>query len=66
MVTAVDPLDPRCTIAERRIDAGLLQIGRFEDVRVRRENERQHRHLLSAVKVVLESTRAEPVVMRTS
>jgi hypothetical protein len=25
-------------------DAGLLQIGRFEHVRVRRENERQHRH----------------------
>ncbi len=38
VVTAVDPFDPRCTIAERPIDAGLPQIGRFEHVRVRREN----------------------------
>src|SRR6267378_2842158 len=42
-----DTLDPRRTISERRIDAGLPQIGRFEHVRVRRENQRQHRHLLS-------------------
>jgi hypothetical protein len=35
------------TISERRIDAGLPQIGRFEHVRVRRENQVQHRHLLS-------------------
>jgi hypothetical protein len=35
------------TISERRIDAGLPQIGRFEHVRVRRENQGQHRHLLS-------------------
>ncbi len=47
MVAAVDPLDPRRTIAERPIDAGLPQIGRFEHVRVGRENQRQHRHLLS-------------------
>jgi hypothetical protein len=30
LVGAVDPLDPRRTISERRIDAGLPQIGRFE------------------------------------
>ena len=47
MVAAVDPLDPRRTIAERLIDAGLPQIGRFEHVRVGRENQGQHRHLLS-------------------
>jgi hypothetical protein len=47
LVGAVDALDPRRTISERRIDAGLPQIGRFEHVRVRRENEGQHRHLLS-------------------
>jgi len=47
MVAAVDALDPRRTISECRIDAGLPQIGRFEHVRVRRENEGQHRHLLS-------------------
>ena len=47
MVAAVDPLDPRRPIAERRIDAGLPQIGRFEHVRVGRENQGQHRHLLS-------------------
>ena len=34
MVATVDPLDPRRTISERPIDAGLPQIGRFEDVRV--------------------------------
>jgi hypothetical protein len=45
MVAAVDPLDPRRPIAERPIDAGLPQIGRFEYVRVRRENQGQHRHL---------------------
>jgi hypothetical protein len=39
MVAAVDALDPRRPIAERPIDAGLPQIGRFEDVRVRRENQ---------------------------
>jgi hypothetical protein len=44
LVGAVDPLDPRRTIPERRIDAGLPQIGWFEHVRVRRENEGQHRH----------------------
>jgi hypothetical protein len=32
---------------ERRIDAGLPQIGRFEHVRVRQKNRGQHRHLLS-------------------
>ena len=32
LVGAVDALDPRRPIAERRIDAGLPQIGRFEDV----------------------------------
>lgn len=32
LVGAVDPLDPRTTIAERRIDAGLPQIGRLEHV----------------------------------
>ena len=47
MVAAVDPLDPRRTISKRRFDAGLPQIGRFEHVRVRRENQGQHRHLLS-------------------
>ena len=47
VVAAVDPLDPRRTIAERPIDAGLPQIGRFEHVRVGRENQGQHRHLLS-------------------
>jgi hypothetical protein len=31
-VDAVDPLDPRRPVAERRIDAGLPQIGRFEHV----------------------------------
>ena len=31
----------------RCIDAGLPQIGRFEHVRVRRENQVQHRHPLS-------------------
>ena len=44
LVGAVDPLYPRRTISERRIDAGLPQIGRFEHVRVRRENQGQHRH----------------------
>ena len=47
LVGAVDPLDPRRTISERRIDAGLPQIGRFEHVRVGREHQGQHRHLLS-------------------
>src|SRR5437764_13435228 len=47
LVGVVDPLDPRRTIAERPIDAGLPQIGRFEHVRVRRQNQVQHRHLLS-------------------
>jgi hypothetical protein len=47
LVGVVDPLQPRRTIPERRIDAGLPQIGRFEHVRVGRQNERQHRHLLS-------------------
>ena len=47
MVAAINPLDPRRTIAERTIDAGLPQIGRFEHVRVGRENQRQHRHRLS-------------------
>jgi hypothetical protein len=46
LVGAVDPLHPRGTIAERRIDAGLPQIGRFEHVRIRRENQRQHRRPL--------------------
>ncbi|MGC1885675.1 MAG: hypothetical protein WA709_06195 [Stellaceae bacterium] len=44
LIGAVDPLYPRRTISERRIDAGLPQIGRFEHVRVRRENQGQHRH----------------------
>jgi hypothetical protein len=35
----VDALGPRRTISERRIDAGLPQIGRFEHVRVGRENQ---------------------------
>jgi hypothetical protein len=47
VVAAADPLYPRRTIPERPIDAGLPQIGRFEHVRVRRENQGQHRHLLS-------------------
>ena len=47
MVAALDPLDPRRTVAERPIEAGLAQIGLFEHVRVGRENQRQHRHLLS-------------------
>jgi hypothetical protein len=47
VVAAVDPLDPRRPIPEYSIDAGLLQIGRFEHVRVGRENQGQHRHLLS-------------------
>jgi hypothetical protein len=46
LVGAVDPLDPRRTISERRIDVGPPQIGRFEHVRVRREHQGQHRHLL--------------------
>jgi hypothetical protein len=37
----------RRTIPERRIDAGLPQIGRFEHVRVGGENQGQHWHLLS-------------------
>ena len=37
LVAAADALDPRRPIAERRIDAGLPQIGRFEHVRVGRE-----------------------------
>ena len=45
LVGAVDPLDPRRPIAERPIDAGLPQIGRFEHVRVGRENQGQHLHL---------------------
>ncbi len=32
LVGAVDALDPGRAIAERRVDAGLPQIGRFEDV----------------------------------
>ena len=32
LVGAVDPRDPRRAIAERRVDAGLPQIGRLEDV----------------------------------
>jgi len=40
LVAAADPLYPRRTISERCIDAGLPQMGRFEHVRVRRENER--------------------------
>jgi len=47
LVGAVDPLHPRGTIPERPIDAGLPQIGRFEHVRIGRENQRQHRHLHS-------------------
>jgi len=47
VVAAVDPLDPRRPIAERRIDARLPQIGWFEHVRVGRENQGQHRHLLT-------------------
>jgi hypothetical protein len=47
LASAVDPLYPRRTILERRIDAGLPQIGRFEHERVRRETQGQHRHLLS-------------------
>jgi hypothetical protein len=52
LVATFDPLDPRRTISERPIDAGLPQIGRFEHVRVRRKNQGrehqgQHRHLLS-------------------
>ena len=39
LVGAVDALDPWRTIAERRIDASLLQIGRFEHVRARREDQ---------------------------
>jgi hypothetical protein len=35
LIGAVDPLYPRRTIPERRIDAGLPQIGRFEHVGVR-------------------------------
>jgi hypothetical protein len=46
MVAAVDPLDPRRPLAKRRIDAGLPQIGRLKHVRVRRENQGQHRQLL--------------------
>jgi len=44
---AVDALDARGAIAERRINAGLPQIGRFEDVGVGRENQGRHRQLLS-------------------
>ena len=46
VVATADPLDPRRPISERPIDAGLPQIGRFEHVRVRRENQRQHAQLL--------------------
>ena len=73
VVAAVDPLDPRRPIPECPIDAGLPQIGRFEHVRIGREHQGQHRHLLShpiagrtlgnrptAVKVGLGSTWAEP------
>ena len=47
MIAAVDPLDPRRTTAEGLVDAGLPQIGRLEHVRIRRENQGQHRCLLS-------------------
>ena len=40
LVGAVDPLYPRRPIAERRIDAGLPQIGRFEHVQVGQEEVR--------------------------
>jgi len=43
MVAAADPLDPRRPIAERPIDAGLPQIGRFKDVRIGRQNQRLSR-----------------------
>src|SRR5947209_19567538 len=46
VVAAADPLYPRRPISKRPIDAGLPQIGRFEHVRVRRENQRQHAQLL--------------------
>ena len=38
MVAAFNPLYPRRPVAERRIDAGLPQIGRFEQVRVARRS----------------------------
>jgi hypothetical protein len=44
VIGAVDPLYPRRPISEDPIDAGLPQIGRFEHVRVGRENQRQHWH----------------------
>jgi hypothetical protein len=47
LVGAVDALYPRRTISEHRIDAGLPQIGRFEHMRVGRENQGQHRRFLS-------------------
>jgi hypothetical protein len=47
LVSAGDPLYPRRTILERRIDAGLPQIGRFEHERVRPVTPGQHRHPLS-------------------
>ena len=34
VIAAVDPLYPRRTISEGRIDAALPQIGRFEHVKV--------------------------------
>ena len=39
LVGALDALDPWRTIAERRIDASLPQIGRFDHVRARREDQ---------------------------
>jgi hypothetical protein len=44
LVGARDPLDRRRTIAQPRTDAGLPQVGPFEHVRVRRENQGQDRH----------------------
>ena len=62
-VGAVDALDARRTIAERRIDAGLPQVGRFEDVGVGRQNQGRHRQLLSLDRAASFGT--EPIAVKT-
>ncbi len=65
MVAAVNPLYPRRTVSECRIDAGLPQIGRFEHVRVRRENQGQHRHLLSDL-IASRTFGSRPIAVKVS
>src|SRR5262249_42873239 len=66
MVGAVDPLDPRRPIAERLIDAGLPQIGRFEQVRVGRQNHGQHRRPLFSHLIAGNSFGNRPITVKVS